>query len=422
MMFVDIPKVKATTWTDITLPYQITESGNYKVTNNYDGSDYPLNITADNVIIDLQGHYVNVTNLAATRPFSNIVNSNILIENGEIVADLNGYSVFYVEGEEMSFLNVTIKSVAMNNGNALDIKNGGSVSVSDSRIEGGYDVVYVFGSEASATISNSNITALPLDNSYSDVYISNGGVVSISGSLLIGFLELYGSDSTVTAFNCTIINTGRNSVADIQRGSIANLTNCSLVGNDISTANGIMLSTSSLTIQHSLIFNCNLGIDFESGFLNCTDTFFNNTVNVFHGLGSLTNVYFNGSIVNSPRVYGNGPQGGNYWANPSHTGYSETGTDANHDGIIDAPYDIFGDQTIHDYLPYSNDYTPASTPLPSNNGHSSGWGISTPFQPTPFPSSSPIPVQSWNSGILAGAVLVAVAVLVALGMFLGRKR
>ena len=38
--------------------------------------------------------------------------------------------------------------------------------------------------------------------------------------------------------------------------------------------------------------------------------------------------------------------GGNYWAHPNGTGPSQTGADANHDGFADAPFDLFGNQTV----------------------------------------------------------------------------
>jgi hypothetical protein len=48
--------------------------------------------------------------------------------------------------------------------------------------------------------------------------------------------------------------------------------------------------------------------------------------------------------------------GGNYWAHPNGTGPSQTGADADHDGFLDAPFDLFGNQTVFDYLPYSSSF------------------------------------------------------------------
>ena len=60
------------------------------------------------------------------------------------------------------------------------------------------------------------------------------------------------------------------------------------------------------------------------------------------------------------RAYSSGSMiGGNYWAHPNGTGPSQTGTDTNHDGFIDTPFDLFGNSsigTVYDYLPYSSGY------------------------------------------------------------------
>jgi hypothetical protein len=111
---------------------------------------------------------------------------------------------------------------------------------------------------------------------------------------------------------------------------------------------------------------------------NCTNEklyFYNNLVNdtnyvnpySFSEYNSGPNLPFNSSILifNVPlqtgtRVYSNGGMiGGNYWAYPNGTGPSQTGTDSNHDGFIDTPFDIFNNASIgtfYDYLPMSTGY------------------------------------------------------------------
>ncbi len=48
--------------------------------------------------------------------------------------------------------------------------------------------------------------------------------------------------------------------------------------------------------------------------------------------------------------------GGNYWAHPNGTGFSQTVTDADTDGFADQPFDFLGNGTVYDYLPYSSDF------------------------------------------------------------------
>ncbi|HEY9753795.1 MAG TPA: hypothetical protein V6C97_01395 [Oculatellaceae cyanobacterium] len=76
-------------------------------------------------------------------------------------------------------------------------------------------------------------------------------------------------------------------------------------------------------------------------------------------------LYLNTTLQAGQRVTLDGGRmiGGNYWAHPNGTGYSQTAIDANHDGFADAPFDLFGNQTIYDYLPYSNSFQENVTKL-----------------------------------------------------------
>jgi hypothetical protein len=45
---------QAETWTDITLPYTITQSGNYRISGAFNGSGTALSVNASNVVVDGQ--------------------------------------------------------------------------------------------------------------------------------------------------------------------------------------------------------------------------------------------------------------------------------------------------------------------------------------------------------------------------------
>lgn len=135
--------------------------------------------------------------------------------------------------------------------------------------------------------------------------------------------------------------------------------------------------------------------------------FYNNFVNdsaivdpvCFNATYSAGYLPFNSSIFTfnttqqaGTRIYSNGPNiGGNFWANPSGTGISQTGTDADHDGFIDARYELLGNASIgaiYDYLPLSTGYTaPTTTPTPTPT--------TTPT-PTPTPTVTPSPSPTVN--------------------------
>jgi|GEM_PF-4902972 len=110
------------------------------------------------------------------------------------------------------------------------------------------------------------------------------------------------------------------------------------IGNNISgNTNGVSIGSDcagSYTIYNNY-FNTNNFNLFSSGTLNTTQTAGTN-------------------IVGGPYL------GGNFWADPSGTGFSQTCTDVNQDGICDTIYAL--DENNIDYLPLSMNFTSDATP------------------------------------------------------------
>ena len=48
--------------------------------------------------------------------------------------------------------------------------------------------------------------------------------------------------------------------------------------------------------------------------------------------------------------------GGNFWAHPDGSGFSQTGSDPNHTGFVNLPFDPLGNHIVYDYHPYSSNY------------------------------------------------------------------
>jgi len=118
---------------------------------------------------------------------------------------------------------------------------------------------------------------------------------------------------------------------------------------------------------------------FENSYaLNCPDRgFFNNTNNF--GVNEAVNRW-NIPKTESTNIIGGPYLGGNIWANPNGTGYSQTCADNNGDGICDSSYRLDSNNT--DYLPLA--YKPAITPTP------------TPTT-TPTVTATPIPTATATS-------------------------
>jgi len=94
-----------------------------------------------------------------------------------------------------------------------------------------------------------------------------------------------------------------------------------------------------------------------SGVNSFYNKFFNGLINCSSHITGGTN-YWNTTKQNGTRIYSNGNLiGGNYWTNPSGTGYSDICNDTNYDGFCDEPYDVehkdnnCNDTNSCDYLP-----------------------------------------------------------------------
>lgn len=88
----------------------------------------------------------------------------------------------------------------------------------------------------------------------------------------------------------------------------------------------------------------------ESGNNTIYNNYFNNTNNTLIKSGA--NNAWNKSKTAGENIVGGPYLGGNYWANPNGTGFSENCIDADRDGIADSSYEIVSG--TFDYLPLTN--------------------------------------------------------------------
>ena len=93
-----------------------------------------------------------------------------------------------------------------------------------------------------------------------------------------------------------------------------------------------------------------IGIRLDSSSNNkIYNNYFNNFFNNIFNINSMGSNVWNTTRIPGPNVVGGQYLGGNYWANPNGTGFSQTCTDVNGDGICDSPYVL--DANNSDYLP-----------------------------------------------------------------------
>jgi parallel beta-helix repeat protein len=128
------------------------------------------------------------------------------------------------------------------------------------------------------------------------------------------------------------------------------------VSNSYFGINLLYSSSNSNTIKDSVFRDNSYGIRlFQGSYSNIIyNNLLNNSVNAqFDGTVGIN--YWNTTRQTGSRIYSPGTEiGGNYWTNPSDTGYSDTCTDANRDGFCDNPYVLNTNNT--DYLPLSGTY------------------------------------------------------------------
>jgi len=175
-------------------PYNITQSGSYKLSGNLvaSGSAIPLNginIAADNVTLDLNGFTISCT--CATNSFANGV---------------------AISGQNASILNGTITGFSgTGGGTGIFYKPGSSGRVDHVTVSGNIDGIDSFGT---MVVTNSTVTGNP-----------NGGISAGAGVL--------------TVMNCLIANNGSGVTADQEGVSGASVMNNLILGN---TSTGIGLA------------------------------------------------------------------------------------------------------------------------------------------------------------------------------------
>ncbi|WP_269851005.1 PGF-pre-PGF domain-containing protein [Methanosarcina horonobensis] len=156
----------------------------------------------------------------------------------------------------------------------------------------------------------------------------------------------------------------------------------------------------------------------ESGNNTIYNNHFKNINNTL--INSEANNTWNISKTSGESIVGGPYLGGNYWANPNGTGFSETCTDADKDGIADSSYEIVNG--TFDYLPLKIIPTPhksSANYIPSS-GNSGVTGVDSAQKrvaagtPTSFNFNNPVSGilgLSFTSQQYSGNVIVRIEVL-----------
>ena len=146
----------------------------------------------------------------------------------------------------------------------------------------------------------------------------------------------------------------------------------------------VYLSDGTTVTGNTITGNINTGLQLHtSGGGSIYNNKLNNNLNVaFYGEPFKANTWSvtPGATSWNPKNIIGGPKvGGNYWARPDNTGFSQINPDANGDGFIDVPNTI-AEQNVDNYpLAIYNGPTPTPTPTPN---------VTTPRSQTPYGGSA----------------------------------
>jgi parallel beta-helix repeat protein len=327
------------------------------------GSDSAIKLSANG--IRLEGFDVT----GASYPGEGIEitsNDNTLVENNAYDNDNNGISLF------QSGNNTLIGNNAYNNGySGRNGKYGSGISFSSSCNNTliGNNVNYnkndgiSFSSSCNNTLIGNNATS---NNDFGITFFS-----SLNNTLRGNNASNNGNGIILSSSgNNTLIGNNANSNNGIGI-SLSSSGNNSLGGNNASNNNriGISLASSSdnmLSGNNASSNDYGISMDFSGDNL-IYNNIFNNTNNVlFYG----SNINTWGITKQSDTNILGGPYlGGNFWVYPNGTGFGQTCSDVNSDGICDEPFVL--DENNIDYLPLS--YQSASisftNPTPVNGSN-----------------------------------------------------
>jgi parallel beta-helix repeat protein len=377
-------------------------------------------ITADNVVLDCQGHTIDgvdaigtvginswgygkiatIKNCTVTDWFYAIqLGSNNKIQNLVVESNLDGIIIQSVDNiivkdsffdnnsldigyattrEEMYchsyfenvtgadnkpilFFNSTVEIKNWDNNVSSIILCGADNSVIDNL---GISPTHRSGGGVFVTASNNvSVTNSIFKNIHSiDFDSENGNIFNVSLTSTRYGVSVYSNYTTLK--NIEVQNCDYNGIYifGVLNNSVENVTvyNCS---------RGFYLWRTNYTkISNSKIQNCTYGIYLRESTNNLIyNNLFNNTNN-FYFYGTIYPNYWNTTRQTGTRVYSFGNEiGGNYWTNSTANGYSDTCTDSDKDGFCDDPYVLATDNV--DYLALSDEYiTPTTTTLPPVSG------------------------------------------------------
>ena len=315
----------------------------------------------DSAIYDLEIG-TSSANLDCDHIVSNVIgteNKPIVLFNESVTLNdwNNNISQLILCDADNSVIDGLILQHTLTTNNGLQILFSDNVNVKNSIFGNLQDGIYA--DTCTGLVINNTI----IDNVSHDGLFLDGTPSAIINNVSISGATVYGIDS----FADSIMFSNLYIHDMIGKGIWIDDNSCSLINSTIINIGkeAIVIIGDSNTIHSNIVQNSStkycitLGSDADSNIIY--NNFFNCTTNVYFTIAPNANTWNVAKQVGT-RVHSNGIQiAGNYWTNPTGTGYSDTCTDSDTDGFCDLVYDV-EDETSGcssdncDNYPYSNEY------------------------------------------------------------------
>jgi len=387
------------------------------IVTEWDFGIYYINVNAGNIVNNTASH--NFAGIRLDDSSSNVIDGNEVTNNS-----INGIKIF--SNGYYSNNQVTNNNVA-NNGYGIHLIYEDKTLIDGNNISYNYESGIFLENSPDNTISNNKISynnqgTNQWNNAGLYLYYSENNTIinnHINNNPMYG-VRLETSSHNVLRNNDIVYNCGGNDGVYIRYGHYNTLD-----GNNISfgTGNGIEIDTSNNNdimnndinsnaydgiyihdgegdsnnnhIIDNNITNNTYGINIDSYYYTSNNTLSGNIIsNNEYGMGiyrynsnRIYNNYFNNTyydvsyesdgenfwntdITPGENIVGGPNFGGNFWANPEGTGFSQTCADGNKDGICDDKYVVVDSETSNtDYLPLAV-WTEPLPPTPSSGSGS----------------------------------------------------
>ena len=385
----------------------ISSPGYYYLQNDVAGSGTCIRITTSDVVFDGKGHTVRSASGGTGIWVSSYLSSNVTIKNLTLTGWRYGI-LFYSQGKVE---NVTLtnnnrgihvgahnfriaNSTIEKNSYGIDIRWMKSSVISENDISNNTYGIYARGGSGS-DFENNTVTKNKINNNQYGIYILNAAsknnnieantIISKNYGIYLGLAsENTIKNNTITGFS-GIDSTGiylwssdkntiaGNSIQDWWTGikfyfkQRCYWTTCWYDGSDSNRVEGntisnnrygIKLHTSNNNVIHgNRIFDNLRGIELQASESNTLyNNYFNNTYDNYYIYRSSDN--WNITKTAGTNIVGGSYLGGNYWGKPDGTGFSDTCSDTNSDGICDTPYTLAANNV--DHLPLTRTSTSIS--------------------------------------------------------------